>query len=429
MATNRGRTETTGSSISATVHSQRNNNTSKNTNTREENDDESVLDIAEQTLRPLDVAIAQQRVEAWHPILDPVWVIVAFFYLGAILLPVAFKINSIQNNVIEMSTSYDDYDNYTFAPTSSPANLIITGDNNTCGIGTVYNANKTCTLTFLTPENEYMYPPIFIYYELRNFHQNHRNYYQSKDAYQLKGKVGDQDKVSATDCDPLNILGNITLNPCGLIANTLFNDYFTLIGGKDINGNDLVMNESGITWLSDYKYLYSQPNGFNYSVCEVCDETCCLPGDSCTTPYYNKSDGLCYRYYYPNDDTTQYLYETYPMIISPIQGVLNEHFMVWMRISVSPTFRKLYGYIDQVIPPNTTLTFQVNANYVVTTFQGGKSVVISTTSIFGGRTDYFYKIFFISGLFCLVAGTFFLGQHVLFPRKIADDNYLHYKED
>jgi len=53
-----------------------------------DDDDDSVLDLAEQTQRPKDVALQQQRVNAWHPILDPVWVIVALFYLGVILVPV-----------------------------------------------------------------------------------------------------------------------------------------------------------------------------------------------------------------------------------------------------------------------------------------------------------------------------------------------------
>lgn len=326
-----------------------------------------------------------------------------------------------------MLQSYDDADNYTYS--GSGTNAIITSDNNTCGIGNTYNANRTCNITFTSPSDKYMYPPIFIHYELRNFHQNHRDYFKSKDPYQLAGNIGAQDKVSAKDCGILNILGNMTLNPCGLIANTLFNDIFTLIDGQDVYSIDLMMIEEGITWQSDFLYVYSQPDGFNYSACVVCDDSCCNPGDSCTTPYFNESDGLCYRYYYPNDDTTQYLYETYPMIISPIQGVLNEHFMVWMRIATLPTFRKLYGYIDQIIPPNTTLTFQVNANYAVTQFQGGKTLVISTTSIFGGKNTYFSEIFLIMGIFCLLAGGFFLAKHIFFPRKIADSNYLHYKED
>lgn len=51
-------------------------------------DDESVLELSEQTNRPADVALAQQRIPAWHPILDPLWVIIALFYLGCILVPV-----------------------------------------------------------------------------------------------------------------------------------------------------------------------------------------------------------------------------------------------------------------------------------------------------------------------------------------------------
>ena len=51
-------------------------------------DDESVLEPSEQTNRPPDVAFAQQRIPAWHPILDPLWVIIGLFYLGVILVPV-----------------------------------------------------------------------------------------------------------------------------------------------------------------------------------------------------------------------------------------------------------------------------------------------------------------------------------------------------
>lgn len=51
-------------------------------------DDESVLSLSEQTNRPYNVAINQQRVRAWHPILDPWWVAVSLVLLGVILVPV-----------------------------------------------------------------------------------------------------------------------------------------------------------------------------------------------------------------------------------------------------------------------------------------------------------------------------------------------------
>lgn len=278
-----------------------------------------------------------------------------------------------------------------------------------------------------------MDPPILVHYELTNFHQNHRSYYTSRDPFQLLGKVGGQDRVSEEECEPLNKLGNMTLNPCGLTANTLFNDYFTLLSGDDVNGQPLVMMEEGIAWESDLEFLFKQPDGFNAEPCPsdgACAEDCC-DGDewSCKTPYYNKKDGKCYRYFYPEDEMTQYLHETYPDIISPLEGVTNEHFVVWMRIAAQPSFRKLYGWIDQPIGAGEVLSFQINANYVVTRFRGSKSLVVSTTSIFGGRNEFLAPVFVGVGVFSLLAGAFFALKHIIRPRKLGDRAYLHYKED
>jgi LEM3 (ligand-effect modulator 3) family / CDC50 family len=302
-----------------------------------------------------------------------------------------------------------------------------------CGIGDDYNANRVCELTFTAPKD--MYPPVLIHYELTNFHQNHRSYYRSKDPFQLLGQVGNQDSISALDCEPLNKFGNITLNPCGLIANTLFNDFFELDAersGRDINNKKLELIETGIAWQSDIEYVYAQPMGFNYSECpaDACDESCCNEGDSCINnlPYVDKQ-GNCYRFYYPEDSTTQYLYETYPQVISPIEGVMNEHFIVWMRIATQPTFRKLYGWFDTVIPAGTEIVFRTHSNFVVTRFRGSKALIMGTTSIFGGRNPYMGPVFIWVGVFCLVAGAFFTTKHVFRPRKLADPAYLHYKEE
>lgn len=123
---------------------------------------------------------------------------------------------------------------------------------------------------------------------------------------QLLGSLT-QTRQQALECEPLVKLGNITLNPCGLIANTLFNDVIKL------NDDTFIMQEKGIAWSSDLKYMFAQPEGFNFEVCPAdvgCTAECC-DGDewSCEAPYENEEDGECYRYYYPNDNTTQYLYE------------------------------------------------------------------------------------------------------------------------
>lgn len=298
-----------------------------------------------------------------------------------------------------------------------------------CGIGNNYNENRLCNVTFTAPRD--MVPPILIHYEVTNFHQNHRAYYKSRDAFQLLGRVEGQTPVDAEMCEPLNRLGNITIHPCGLIANTFFNDQFTLVSGNDFNNLPLVMREDGIAWQSDIDFAFDQPYGFNSSKCIQCDASCCNSDDSCIggLPYVDPKTGECYRFYYPMDDTIQYLYETYPNVISPIEGVTNEHFIVWMRIATQPNFRKLYGWIDEPIAENTTFTFQIESNWVVTRFKGSKALVISTTSIFGGRNPYLAPVFIYVGYFCFIAGIFFTLKHTLRPRKLADPAYLSFKED
>jgi hypothetical protein len=328
-----------------------------------------------------------------------------------------FKIDSIQKNTVELKQTYDKYNvNYNITDTL-------------CGIGDMYNANKLCNVSFTVPQD--MVPPILIHYEITNFHQNHRAYYKSRDPHQLLGTVGQQSSVDAEACEPLNKLGNITIHPCGLIANTFFNDQFELISGVDINNMPLIMREDGIAWQSDVDFAFAQPDEFNYSNCTTCDASCCNENDSCINglPYVDKKTGMCYRYYYPMDDTTQYLYETYPNVINPIEGVTNEHFIVWMRIATQPTFRKLYGWIDQPIYKGTELIFQIESNFVITRFKGSKSLVISTTSILGGRNPYLAPVFIYVGIFCFVAGIFFSLKHILRPRKLADPTYLSYKEE
>jgi len=51
----------------------------------------------------------------------------------------------------------------------------------------------------------------------------------------------------------------------------------------------------------------------------------------------------------------------FPPLFPPShQGVTNEHFIVWMRTAGLPTFRKLYGKIDQDLPAGTQLSFAIH---------------------------------------------------------------------
>ncbi|CAN0542736.1 unnamed protein product, partial [Ectocarpus sp. 12 AP-2014] len=65
--------------------------------------------------------------------------------------------------------------------------------------------------------------PIYVYYELRKFYQNHRSYVKSRSFDQLKGGVS---KLVPGEgiCSPLESIDTLDLNPCGLVANSMFND-------------------------------------------------------------------------------------------------------------------------------------------------------------------------------------------------------------
>ena len=300
-------------------------------------------------------------------------------------------------------------------------------------IGENYNANANCTLTYEVPAD--MKPPVLVYYEITNFHQNYNKYVSSRDDSQLTGRVEGQDAISEAACQPLNKLGETWINPCGLIANTFFNDRISLVNSDsalDDQGNSLVMVEEGIAWSSDLKYRFTMPDGYRSTRCPEgqCDPSCCEDnGFSCTEPAIHPKDGQCYAYHYPQQNTTQYLYQTYPSIISPLEHVTNEHFVVWMRVAATPNFRKLYGYFEQTIPAGTKLEFEVNMNWVVQSFKGSKALTITTTSMWGTKTPLLGITIYTIGYFCLACGFFFGMKHWLKPRKIADRKYLHFKEE
>ena len=74
-------------------------------------------------------------------------------------------------------------------------------------------------VSFTAPED--MAAPVYVYYQLDNFYQNHRRYVKSLDKNQMLGMV--ESKTAHKECLPLVYNGSTMLHPCGLVANSLFN--------------------------------------------------------------------------------------------------------------------------------------------------------------------------------------------------------------
>jgi hypothetical protein len=170
-----------------------------------------------------------------------------------------------------------------------------------------------CTLLFDIPND--IGPPVLLYYRLTNFYQNHRRYVKSLDTNQLKGQAIGNSTISSSSCDPLKLAPNgKAYYPCGLIANSLFNDTIpspvALNSNRGVDGTKTYnMTSKGIAWSSDAQ-LYLKTA---YTRDQV------EPPPNWQKRYPN-------GYTAENDipDLSQY-----------------EEFQVWMRTAGLPTFSKL----------------------------------------------------------------------------------------
>lgn len=181
------------------------------------------------------------------------------------------------------------------------------------GNGNYKLATSQCTLQFYIPNK--INPPIFLYYRLSNFYQNHRRYVKSLEPDQLQGKYLSNSSIAGSTCDPLKTNENgVAYYPCGLIANSIFND--TIMSPTIITpqGQDqsvtYTMSNTSIGWSSDGD-LYKKTAYKNYEV---------VPPPNWHLRYPNGTY---------NDEF-------------PIPNIHeDESFWVWMRTAGLPTFSKL----------------------------------------------------------------------------------------
>ncbi|KAL5983195.1 hypothetical protein ACLOJK_017279 [Asimina triloba] len=228
---------------------------------------------------------------------------------------------------------------------------------------------------------KHMKSPIFVYYQLDNYYQNHRRYVRSRSNEQLRYRKSEND---TSDCDPEATTWNgSAIVPCGLIAWSLFNDtyHFTLN-----NSMALEVNKKSIAWKSD------QYDKFGDKV----------------YPKNFQSGGLIGG---AKLNASQPLSE-------------QEDLMVWMRIAALPTFQKLYGKIEVDLEPNEKITVVIQNKYNTYSFGGKKKLILSTTSWIGGRNDFLGVAYVTVGGLCIFLALSSALLHVVMPRPEEDIYYL-----
>ncbi|KAI9914253.1 hypothetical protein PsorP6_004960 [Peronosclerospora sorghi] len=403
----------------------------------------------------LDTPFKQQKLKAWQPILTPNWVISTFAVVGLIFIPVGIVLHTESDNVCFFSLPFStlklildtvveysiQYDGENTEPSS---NIVSIGEGcylSEVAQGDLFDVDKRgCRITFNIDKD--MKAPVYLYYQLDNFYQNHRRYVQSRSDSQLRGNA----LASTKDCSPLTTTGtgvlkynstaekpignketDYILMPCGLIANSLFNDIYwvnrLVVDGTTYYQNDTfrgkklvdLVDQTGIAWKSDVETKFK-----NINLDDLADE-------SKTMMMWQNPR---YRYVIPMyEGQAPIANKTAWTTNAPAYGVQDEHFIVWMRTAGLPSFRKLYGRIDSDLAAGTELEFLVSSNFVVSTFDGKKSIVISTTSWFGGRNPFLGIAYIIVGALCMVLAILFFAKHKLSPRKLGDTRYLVWKNN
>lgn len=295
---------------------------------------------------------------------------------------------------------------------------------------------RTCQIVFNIPTD--MGAPVYMFYKLTNFYQNHRRYVLSFSESQLNGKPLTANELSGSgSCKPLvtNEAG-IPYYPCGLIANSFFNDTFSAL--TSVNDIDFLdSTEAANTfWFPDGFGFYNSSG----SPTDIRNGTFGRRG---TRRRYNMTDeGIAWSTDKDRFKKTQYD----PSAVVPppnwvkmfpdgyteenMPDISNwESLQNWMRTAGLPAFSKLARRNDNDPLTAGTYAMSVGLNFPVLIYNGSKSVVLSTRSVLGGRNPFLGIAYLVVAGVCFVVGVVFLVKHLVKPRRLGDDSYLSWNNE
>lgn len=320
--------------------------------------------------RPKYSRFTQQELPACKPILTPKWVISVFLLVGIVFIPIGVVSLLASRDVVEIVDRYDSV----CVPLNSTDDKI--------GFITNSSIDKTCVRTLTVPKR--MKQPIYVYYQLENYYQNHRRYVKSRSDQQLKSASKRDDTGS---CDPEDRVNGLPIVPCGLIAWSLFNDTYNFT----VNNNQLLnVNKNGIAWKSDRDHKFGK-------------------------------------------DVFPLNFQTGPLIgggqLKNESLDKQEDLIVWMRTAALPTFRKLYGKIEVDLEAGDTINVTLLNNYNTYSFDGKKKLVLSTTSWIGGKNDFLGIAYLTVGGLCFFLAMAFTVVYLVKPRQLGDPTYLSWNRN
>ncbi|KAG7194882.1 uncharacterized protein KQ657_003990 [Scheffersomyces spartinae] len=377
-------------------------------------DESSILEEKPKSRKPGDNAFRQQRLRAYNPVFTARTVIPTLFIIAIIFVPLGVAMWYGANRVQEVMIDYTQCENlasrdyYSEIPKKYLKihfNGVKTSDiarpqwkldtNNT---EQFEDERNVCRIQFEIPHD--IKPPILFFYRLKKFYANHRRYVKSFSEDQLNGKAADYDTINnniGQNCQPMsrNSQGQIYY-PCGLIANSLFNDTYGS-GLQAVNGSstDFSLTNKGIAWSTEKnrfkktKYNYTQvvppPNWFKR---------------------------------YPNGYN-----ETNMPDLSTWYELQN-----WMKPAALPDFVKLALKNKEDTLKKGKYEVAVGLHFPVIPYRGSKYLYLSTRSVIGGKNYFLGISWIVAGGLCLLLASALLIVNLVKPRKNGDPKYLSWNK-
>ncbi|XP_014852720.1 PREDICTED: cell cycle control protein 50C-like [Poecilia mexicana] len=320
--------------------------------------------------RPDNSAFKQQRLPAWSPMLTANTVLPFFYLLAVICMLLGVWLLLLVQSTQEIKLDYTDL-----------------GNCNECFDlrRNVSNAAQTCSCRVEFSIDKSLKGDVFFYYGLKNFHQNLRRYMDSRDDGQTLGRIKNL-KNPSTYCAPFDKDNDgVPIAPCGAIANSMFNDSFTLNYHLSSSRSVPVpLLRTGLTWYTDKNIKFRNPRTDNLTLAEVFEGT--------RPPLYWQKPVYSLDPHDPNNN-----------------GFINEDLIVWMREAAFPNFKKLYGILNRADPifekglPKGNYSIDISYNFPVQHFQGRKGVVLTTLTWFGGQNHFLPIAYLVTSSLILLA--------------------------
>uniref|UniRef100_A0A8C2ZMT8 Cell cycle control protein n=1 Tax=Cyclopterus lumpus TaxID=8103 RepID=A0A8C2ZMT8_CYCLU len=306
--------------------------------------------------RPDNSAFKQQRLPAWSPMLTANTVLPFFYFmaLSCMLLGVWLLLTVQSTQELKLDYTKAGSCDECFEIHNSASCRLFQGD-------------------------------VFFYYGLQNFHQNLRRYMDSRDDGQMVGRTTNL-KNPSTYCEPfIKDQKGLPIAPCGAVANSVFNDSFTLSyhGGSSGPAVPVPLLRQGITWYTDKNIKYRNPKDGNMTLAQVFQGT--------AQPRYWQKPAYELD---PRDPANN--------------GFINDDLIVWMREAAFPNFKKLYGVLYRAKKPFIkglpagNYSVDVSYNFPVQHFRGRKQVVLTTVTWFGGQNHFLPIAYLITSCLTLL---------------------------